>query len=199
MPTQLPVVKSQRALRGRPLVERTFKVGELAKLTGKTVRALHLYEERGLLEPQERSRGGYRLYGEDAVRRVAWISKMQEMGYSLPDLQAIAREWQRADSAPTVMARVEATLRDKLDETRAQLMRLRKLEEELVSSLEYLQTCPSCHPRQEVDACHACEMHGDGEQAPELVAGFRPSENKPERVGHRIEGVERFAQERRTE
>ena len=39
-----------------------LKVGELAKRTGKTVRAIHLYEELGLLAPAVRSKGGFRLY-----------------------------------------------------------------------------------------------------------------------------------------
>ncbi len=41
---------------------RSLKVGELAKRTGKTVRAVHLYEELGLLAPAVRSKGGFRLY-----------------------------------------------------------------------------------------------------------------------------------------
>ncbi|MET0284562.1 MAG: MerR family DNA-binding transcriptional regulator, partial [Polyangiales bacterium] len=43
-----------------------LRVGDLAKRTNKTVRALHLYEEHGLLTPAQRSSGGYRLYGRDA-------------------------------------------------------------------------------------------------------------------------------------
>ena len=35
-----------------------LKVGELARRTGKTVRAIHLYEELGLLTPAVRSKGG---------------------------------------------------------------------------------------------------------------------------------------------
>ena len=47
-----------------------MRVGELAKAVGKTVRAMHLYEELGLLEPAARSEGGFRLYGSDAVDRI---------------------------------------------------------------------------------------------------------------------------------
>ena len=39
-----------------------LKVGELARRTGKTARAIHLYEELGLLTPAVRSKGGFRLY-----------------------------------------------------------------------------------------------------------------------------------------
>ena len=48
-----------------------LKVGELAKKTGKTVRAVHLYEELGLLAPAVRSKGGFRLYHGKAVKRIA--------------------------------------------------------------------------------------------------------------------------------
>src|SRR5262245_57158541 len=81
MAIQLPVLgrhDGRQHPASPPRLLRTLKVGELARLSGKTVRALHLYEERGLLEPIERSKGGYRLYAEDALVRVRWISKLQE-------------------------------------------------------------------------------------------------------------------------
>jgi len=184
MTIQLPVFREQAplsppALHGgarvltrasKPL--KTLKVGELARLAGKTVRALHLYEERGLLEPIERSKGGFRLYAEDALVRVRWISKLQEMGFSLTDIQTMLRQWERSGSAPDAMLRVGELLRDKLAETREQMARLRVLEDELRSSLEYLETCPSCSPKQELNACTACELHAQDELAPDLVAGF---------------------------
>ena len=49
MSVQLRVLKGTRS--GPSLVRRTLRVGELARRTGKTVRALHLYEEMGLLIP----------------------------------------------------------------------------------------------------------------------------------------------------
>lgn len=173
---QLPVVRSEVRENTGTLLRRTYKVGELARKTGKTVRALHLYEERGLLDPVERSRGGYRLYGDDAVTRVNWIGKMQEMGCSLSDLQAIAAQWSRKRSAPAVMARIEATLREKLAETRAQIARMQTLEAELEASLEYLQTCPSCDSAMSLDGCRACEMHPEDQPAPDLIAGFQLTE-----------------------
>ena len=39
-----------------------LRIGDLAEKTGKTKRALRLYEEMGLLVPSERSSGGFRLY-----------------------------------------------------------------------------------------------------------------------------------------
>src|SRR5947209_7637254 len=55
-----------------------LQVGDLAKQSGKTVRAIHLYEELGLLRPHARSKGRYRLFSADAVTRVRWIGKLQD-------------------------------------------------------------------------------------------------------------------------
>ena len=170
MPIQLPVLPSKP--REEPLVRRSLRVGELARLSGKTVRALHLYEELGLLVPIERSKGGYRLYDADSLTRVRWIAKLQEMGFSLNDIQTMARQWEQSGSAPGAMARVETLLKEKLADTRDQIARLHALESELQASLDYLRTCPTCDPKQIIDACSACELHAQSEPAPELVAGF---------------------------
>lgn len=179
MAIQLPVLQvrtphaqAQPARRDGQDSGRTYKVGELAKVSGKTVRALHLYEERGLLEPIERSKGGFRLYAQDALVRVRWISKLQEMGFSLTDIQKMLEQWEHSGSAPVAMLRVGDLLKTKLQETREQIARLRELEVELQSSIEYLETCPSCSPQQELTACTTCELHAQDQSAPDLVAGF---------------------------
>jgi MerR family transcriptional regulator, copper efflux regulator len=170
-PIQLPVINPKRRDE-QPLVRRTLRVGELARSSGKTVRALHLYEELGLLVPVERSKGGYRLYDEDSLTRVRWIGKLQEMGFSLSDIQTMTRQWEQSGSAPGAMAKVERLLTEKLAHTREQIARLQTLETELQAGLDYLRTCPTCDPKQIVDACASCELHPEGEPAPELVAGF---------------------------
>lgn len=170
MAYQLPVI--DRHYTPRTLAPATMRVGDLARRTGKTVRALHLYEERGLLEPAERSAGGYRMFDEHAITRVNWIVKMQDMGYSLSALQKMQRQWEQHASAPDAMRELEATLTQRLKDTREQLRKLRALEAELQASLEYLQTCPSCHPKVELDACPECGRHAQGVTAPDLVAGF---------------------------
>src|SRR5688572_22226370 len=64
-----------------------MQVGDLARESGKTVRAIHLYEELGLLKPAARSKGRYRLYSSEALTRIRWIGKLQDMGFSLTDIQ----------------------------------------------------------------------------------------------------------------
>jgi cob(I)alamin adenosyltransferase len=63
--------------------ERRWKIGELAEETGVSVRALRLYDERGLLPPTERTEAGYRLYSEQDVRRLYRLLSLRRLGLSL--------------------------------------------------------------------------------------------------------------------
>ncbi len=51
------------------------QIGDLAREAGKTVRAIHLYEELGLLTPAGRSKGRFRLYGRESLVRIRWIGE----------------------------------------------------------------------------------------------------------------------------
>jgi DNA-binding transcriptional MerR regulator len=153
-----------------------MQVGDLAREAGKTVRAIHLYEELGLLEPTTRSKGGYRLYGPEALTRIRWIGKLQDMRFSLGDIQTIVNEWERAGSAPDAMKRMREVYARKLEDTREQQRRLATLEHELASSLDYLDTCSDvCEPQRLLSACNCCDLHDKAAAVPELVLGFRAS------------------------
>lgn len=166
-PRRLPVAPATGS--ARPL-----RVGELARRTGKTVRALHLYEEIGLLEPARRTGAGYRLYSADSVTRVEWITRLQEAGLSLPEIRDLLASWGSSVSAPGAMRKLTELYERKLEETRAQIARLRELEAELERSLAYLETCSSCEPERDVAACPSCDRHDCATHPPVLVAGLHP-------------------------
>jgi DNA-binding transcriptional MerR regulator len=65
-----------------------WKIGELARRTGLTVRTLHHYDEIGLLSPAERSDGGHRVYDEADVQRLYRIVSLRSLGFPL---EAIAQ------------------------------------------------------------------------------------------------------------
>lgn len=152
--------------------EKLLQVGDIAKLSGKTVRAIHHYEELGLLQPHARSKGRYRLYDAGAIARVRWINKMHDLGLSLTQIQEIVRTWESAASAPTAMGEMRGIYQKKLEDTRAQIQHLKALERELQASIRYLDTCDTCDPAEIVQACSSCHVHEKDQTQPELVAGI---------------------------
>lgn len=149
------------------------RVGDLARQTGKSVRAIHLYEELGLLEPATRSSGGFRLYHPAAVERVRWIDLLNGLGMSLHETREVLDRWWKSDRGPEAMEELRQLFGAKLEETRDNIRRMQQLEQELVSGLEYLETCRMCGEPGAVDACvHCTQDHGAGNE-PMLVAGFK--------------------------
>ena len=169
----LPSIEQRDAERATAPLATNMRVGDLAKRTGKTVRALHLYEEHKLLSPAQRSSGGYRLYNRESELRVRWIDKLQQMGFSLTDIKQIVSDVDQSRSAPDAMTRVKGLFREKLEETREQLRRLTALESELDASLSYLDTCNTCETEELLSACNVCARHQCDHRTPDLVAGFR--------------------------
>jgi MerR family copper efflux transcriptional regulator len=171
---RLPLAQTEEPSRPTGEVARELdllQVGDLAKATGKTVRAIHLYEELGLLKAHERSKGRYRLFTEDALVRVRWISKLQNLGLSLSEIQDLVREQEGSGSANVAAQKLRDVYLKQLTETRAKISALRELELELADSLAFLTACDTaCESAAPVHSCPTCERHPERPHAPELVA-----------------------------
>ncbi|MGH2776460.1 MAG: MerR family transcriptional regulator [Actinomycetota bacterium] len=66
-----------------------WKIGELAKATGLTVRTLHYYDEIELLRPSVRSEAGHRIYTDADVQRLYRIISLRQLGFPLADITSI--------------------------------------------------------------------------------------------------------------
>jgi MerR family copper efflux transcriptional regulator len=153
---------------------RLLRVGDLARLTGKTVRAIHLYEELGLLQPASRTSGGFRLYEPSAVERVRWIGLFHGMGFSLQEMRELVHAWWDAGLGPEAMSRLRSLFKRKLEETREAIGRSQHLESELAAGLSYLEACLVCAaPASTAKGCVGCRQDHGMEEAPALVAGLK--------------------------
>jgi MerR family transcriptional regulator, thiopeptide resistance regulator len=106
-----------------------WKIGELARRTGLTVRTLHHYDEIGLLSPSERSGSGHRVYRQADVERLYRIVSLRSLGFPL---EAIGAALDRDDFDPR--AAVEdhlARLEDQIEQQRRLRVSLRQLLERL--------------------------------------------------------------------
>ena len=68
---------------------RTYAVGDVARLSGVSVRTLHHYDDIGLLRPESVGENGYRFYGRAELMRLQQILLYRELGLSLADISAV--------------------------------------------------------------------------------------------------------------
>ncbi len=163
-------------------ISQYLRVGDLARQSGKTVRAIHLYEELGLIEPATRSSGGFRLYHREVVERVRWIDLLNGLGLSLHETQDVLERWWKSDHGPEAMDELRALFNAKLEETREGIRRQQQLEQELVDGLAYLEACRVCGEQGAVDCCVACTHDHGVAGEPALVAGFKGTRDGARRV-----------------
>ena len=68
-------------------VPRTYRVADVARLSGVSIRALHHYDAIGLLVPTGRTEAGYRLYTDADLLRLQQILIGRELGFSLEEIK----------------------------------------------------------------------------------------------------------------
>ncbi len=90
-----------------------MRISQIAERSGVPATTLRFYESAGLL-PADRTPAGYRLYGESAVERLAFISAAKHLGLPLEEIGELLTVWEagacqevKADLRPRIIARLE--------------------------------------------------------------------------------------------
>lgn len=100
-------------------------IGVLSRRTGCKVETIRYYERIGLLPAPARSAGGHRLFGEDHLKRLTFIRRGRELGFSLDDIRGLLG---LVDGGAYTCAEVKAVTLEHLGEVRRKLADLRRLE-----------------------------------------------------------------------
>jgi Cu(I)-responsive transcriptional regulator len=99
-------------------------IGKLAKAIGIGAGTLRYYEQLGLLAPAQRTASGYRMYGEDAARRLRFIRRAQALGFSLEE---IAELLALSDNPRAGAREVKKATRAKIADIEARIAALRRM------------------------------------------------------------------------
>lgn len=105
-----------------------MQIGELARATGCRVVTIRYYERIGILPPPERGANNYRLYGEAHRRRLVFVRRSRELGFSLDEVRELLR---LIDGGHYTCDDVRALGTQRLEEIRARLRDLERLESAL--------------------------------------------------------------------
>lgn len=102
-----------------------WTIGRLAQRAGCSVETIRHYERIGLLTEPERGENGYRRYGGEDLRRLAFIRRSRELGFS----QAQIRDLLTIVTQPAFdCSQVREIILDHLDQVRVKLHELQQLE-----------------------------------------------------------------------
>lgn len=125
-----------------------FTISQLAKAAGIPTTTVRYYERIGLVEPEDRSHGNYRLYGDESLQKLKFIRAAQSIGFTLDDVKALLAAPQ---SSAAACRDVQSLIEERLDEIGQRLKDLRHVQRVLKSSLE------KCKETERADCCHVIE------------------------------------------
>ncbi len=101
-------------------------VGWVAKEAGVNVQTILYYERRGLLPRAARSPSGYRLFDEEAVRRIRFIKRAQELGFSLKQITALLALQGEQDASCAEVSRMATSHLEDIEQKIHDLERMRE-------------------------------------------------------------------------
>lgn len=117
-------------------------IGELAGAAGVAISTVRFYERQGLVDPDRRTPAGYRLYADETVRRVRFIRRAQELGFTLREVRDVLR----LSEHPELIAfdDVAGQVAAKLDELERRIAELGRVRDALALLVETGPTHPRC-------------------------------------------------------
>jgi len=122
-----------------------YTISRLARAAGIPATTVRYYERIGLVEPEERTAGNYRLYSEESLRKVKFIRAAQAIGFTLEDIQALLAV---PDTSAASCQTVQPLIEERLADVTQRLKDLRHVQRVLTTTLK------RCRESEQSGCCH---------------------------------------------
>lgn len=115
-----------------------YSIGRLATESGVSLQAIRYYERQGLLAPTSRTEAGYRIFQSDTARRIRFIKRAQELGFSLTEIKDLLSL--RADGN-TAQAEIRKRAETKLFNVALKIRHLQAIQASLTLLTQHCDGC----------------------------------------------------------
>ena len=165
---------------------RIMKIGELAWRAGTTMRTIRYYEELGLIAPTARTKGGFRLYEEEELRRLHLIRSLQALDIPLAQVKAFFDERRRGRIASEIAPSLQRVLRSQLDEMDRRLAQYRAMQDSIRETIEILDSCSRCPLEPGPSVCSKCPVLSSRQSIPLHMQAVIEQQNRPSEDAGRV-------------
>jgi MerR family mercuric resistance operon transcriptional regulator len=129
-------------------MSRRYTISQLAHAAEVPTTTVRYYERIGLVQPEDRSVGNYRLYSDESLRKLKFIRTAQAIGFTLDDVKALLST---PDSSAASCRQVQSLIEERLAEVAQRLKDLRHVQQVLKSALA------KCRETERAGCCHVIE------------------------------------------
>lgn len=141
-----------------PTAEKSLlRIGDVAKQTGITLRTLRYYEELDLIEPDNRTKGNFRLYSPAVIQRVQLINSLKKLDFTLEEIRDILGPANSIKTDKDVVEKTRHVLRLKKEKIMAKQVEMEAMSREVDISLRILEECTTCKQENDIQCDPCCE------------------------------------------
>ncbi len=133
---------------------KSLTIGQLAKRADVGVETVRFYERKGLLEEPDRRPSGYRQYDEGVVRRLEFIRRAKELGFTLKEIKELLSL--KIDPS-TTCADVKQRAETKIEDIESKIRTLQRMKRALV---KVTKSCSGSGPTSECPILETIETNG---------------------------------------
>lgn len=138
-------------------------IGQVAKCSSVGVETVRFYERKGLLEEPPRRESGYRQYAQDVIRRIPFIKRAKELGFSLKEIgELLSLRIDPQTSCGEVKERAETKIAD-IDSKLRDLRRMQAALVQLAATCTGRGPIGQCPILEALDLREAAESAHDGQ------------------------------------
>lgn len=119
-------------------------IGTVAKRARVNIQTVRYYERRRLVFPDDHRDSGYRLYSDEAVRKIRFVRNAQDLGFTLSEIMSLLK---LRVSKRSQCEKVKRKAEDKLADVRAKIGGLKAIEKVLSDLIR------TCHAQDATDSC----------------------------------------------
>ncbi len=118
----------------------SLTISQVAKRGGVNIQTIRYYERQGLLAPTSRTEAAYRIFSAESVRRIRFIKRSQELGFSLKEIKDLLSL--RID-AHTTQADIRKRTQAKIADVEQKILHLQAIHASLLRMAEDCSGCGS--------------------------------------------------------
>ncbi|MEW5850272.1 MAG: MerR family transcriptional regulator [Myxococcota bacterium] len=138
--------------------QQSYSTGDLARLTGNTLRTVRYYEEVGLLSTAARSEGRHRRFTREDVHRLRTITDLRAVGLSLDEVARVLKVRLRKPEGNEQVKVAASLIDEQLAQLRERIATLTRVEKDLAVARQLLEECHSCEELREQGSCQDCDV-----------------------------------------
>ena len=143
-------------------------IGDLADRAGVSTRTIRYYEELGMIQPEERTAGGFRRYSDEQLRCLNIISSLKSLGFELDHSQLFTLRSSVETGGDLAHAMI-GLLNGQQVEIDRKIDQYADIKERNARGIEILRSCLSCSIAVFDRDCHSCDVYRRHEVVPDLV------------------------------